>query len=286
MAKKSGLGKGLDALFLDNRGGPDGQGSPTMLRISEIEPNKDQPRRQFDEEALQELAASIEEHGVLQPLLVRPLEEGGYQLVAGERRWRASRIAGLIEVPVIVRELSDVEASAITLIENLQREDLNAIEEAEGYQALMDQFGLTQEEVAKRVHKSRPAISNALRLLALPDEYREGVRTGKMSAGHARALLALPDEMRSEVADRITREGLSVRAVEGIAQKASQSKGERTTKAKEARNHYYDEIALALGTVLGRKVTVSGKKTGIVAIEFYDRQDLQKLVKMLTEATF
>lgn len=282
MAKKSGLGKGLDALFLDNRGGPDGQSGPTILRIAEIEPNREQPRQQFDEAALEELADSIREHGVLQPLLVRPLEGGRYQLVAGERRWRASRMAGLVEVPVIVREMTDEQAGAIALIENLQREDLNAVEEAEGYQSLMQQFGWTQEEVARRVHKSRPAISNALRLLGLPDRYREEIREGRMSAGHARALLALPEERREAVADQIVQQGLSVREVEAIARRENAPKRAAKTGAP-APDHYFEEVAIALGTVLGRKVTIKGKKAGTLAIEFFDREDLQKLVNLLTE---
>lgn len=190
--KKSGLGKGLGQLFLENS--VDELVANNTLPLEEIVPNKEQPRKTFDETALEELAESIRQHGVLQPLLVRPLPGGGYQLVAGERRYRASRIAGLREVPVVIRELSDVETMEIAIIENLQREDLNPIEEAEGLQALIDRCGFTQDQVAASVGKSRPAIANSLRLLKLPPEVREMTKSGAISAGHARALLGLPNE--------------------------------------------------------------------------------------------
>ena len=191
MARKSGLGKGLDALFVDNS--TDHANGVVTLRISEIEPNKNQPRKDFDENALAQLADSIAEHGVLQPLLVRPMTNGGYQLVAGERRWRASKMAGLSEVPVVVQEMTDTEAMEIGLIENLQREDLNPIEEALGYRELIDSHQMTQDMVAQRVGKSRPVVANALRLLNLPDGVVKMVRNGALSAGHARALLSIED---------------------------------------------------------------------------------------------
>ena len=191
MARKSGLGKGLDALFVDNS--TDHANGVVTLRISEIEPNKNQPRKDFDENALAQLADSIAEHGVLQPLLVRPMTNGGYQLVAGERRWRASKMAGLSEVPVVVQEMTDTEAMEIGLIENLQREDLNPIEEALGYRELIDAHQMTQDMVAQRVGKSRPVVANALRLLNLPDGVVKMVRSGALSAGHARALLSIDD---------------------------------------------------------------------------------------------
>ena len=217
MAKKqSGLGKGLGALMLENS--VDEMVATNTLPLNEIMPNKEQPRKTFDEGALQELADSIVQHGVLQPLLVRPLASGGYQLVAGERRWRASRMAGLKEVPVVVKELSDVETMEIAIIENLQREDLNPIEEAEGLQALIDRCGFTQEEVATSVGKSRPAIANALRLLKLPPEVREMTKAGEISAGHARALLAFDSEAAIyEVAQNIVKNNLTVRDVERLA---------------------------------------------------------------------
>ena len=193
-AKKGGLGRGLDALFADNSIEEIASTSAVKLKIMDIEPNRDQPRKIFDEDALAELADSIAKHGVIQPLLVRPMPDGSYQLVAGERRWRASRMAGLTEVPVVIKELSDDEAMALALIENLQREDLNAIEEAQGIKALMDTLSLTQDEAAERVGKSRPAVANALRLLKLPDSVIALVSDGKLSPGHARALLGFKDE--------------------------------------------------------------------------------------------
>ena len=188
--RKGGLGKGLEALFVENE---TDEITPSTLKIGEIEPNRGQPRHDFDETALAELADSIREHGVLQPLLVRPMPNGKYQIVAGERRWRASRMAGLTELPVIIRDLDEAAAMEVALIENLQRSDLNPMEEAMGYQELMQQHGYTQEQVAKRVGKSRPAVANALRLLALPEETARLVRDGKLSSGHARALLGLPE---------------------------------------------------------------------------------------------
>ena len=217
MAKKqSGLGKGLGALMLENS--VDDMISPNTVSIDEIVPNKEQPRKTFDEGSLAELSESIKQHGVLQPLLVRPLPEGGYQLVAGERRWRACRMAGLREVPVVIKELTDTETMEIAIIENLQREDLNPIEEAEGLQALIDKCGFTQEEVATSVGKSRPAIANSLRLLRLPPEVREMTKNGEISAGHARALLAFDNEaMIYEVANNIVSKKLTVRDVERLS---------------------------------------------------------------------
>ena len=212
--RKGGLGKGLEALFVENE---TDEITPSTLKIGEIEPNRGQPRHDFDETALAELADSIREHGVLQPLLVRPMPNGKYQIVAGERRWRASRMAGLTELPVIIRDLDEAAAMEVALIENLQRSDLNPMEEAMGYQELMQQHGYTQEQVAKRVGKSRPAVANALRLLALPEETARLVRDGKLSSGHARALLGLPEAgMIPALAERICQEGLSVRETERL----------------------------------------------------------------------
>ena len=237
MAKQSGLGKGLGALMLENN--TDSMVSTSTLNINEIIPNKDQPRKTFDEEALQELADSIKQHGVLQPLLVRPLTTGGYQLVAGERRWRASRIAELKEVPVIIKELSDNEAMEIAIIENLQREDLNPIEEAEGLQALIDKCGYTQEEVAVSVGKSRPAITNSLRLLRLPEEVRSLTKDGFISAGHARALLAFDNQaMMLECAEQIVAKKLTVRDVEKMAKRPVHKAS--TTSSPKRRDSFYD----------------------------------------------
>ena len=214
-ARRSGLGKGLDALFMDNDTNDTGV---VTLRLSQIEPNREQPRKVFNEEALNELADSIREHGVLQPLLVRPLPGGVYQLVAGERRWRASRMAGLQEVPVVIREMDEEQAMEIALIENLQREDLNAIEEASGYKLLMERYNMTQEQVAKRVGKSRPAIANALRLLNLPEPVLEMVEEGEVSPGHARALLSFDDPQRMmDVAQKVRTGKYSVRDIERMS---------------------------------------------------------------------
>ena len=216
--KLGGLGKGLNAIFIENDS--ETEGGTVTLKISEIEPNRTQPRKEFDEQALSELAESISQHGLLQPLLVRPLTLGGYQIVAGERRYRASRMAGLTEVPVIIKELTDTETMEIALIENLQREDLSPVEEALGYKALIDEHGFSQEEVAKSVGKSRPAVANALRLLKLPDNIMEYLKDGKISAGHARALLTLEnEELMTELADEIVAKDLSVRQVEKICKK-------------------------------------------------------------------
>lgn len=280
-AKKGGLGRGLDAIFMDNE--TEDQNSVVTLKISEIEPNRSQPRKEFDEDALAELADSVAQHGVLQPLLVRPILGGGYQIVAGERRWRACRMAGLSEVPVVVRELSDSEVMELALIENLQREDLSAVEEAEGYQTLIGTYHFTQEEVAKSVGKSRPAITNALRLLHLPGEVLEYVRDGKLTAGHARTLLSLedPDEI-GKTAELVVSQGMSVRELEKLVKKKQKENPERKKKEKR-RAPFFDEVELALREHMGRKVVVSGgqKQKGILQIEFYNEEDLADLARRL-----
>ena len=251
----------------------------------DIEPNKEQARKQFDEAALSELADSIAQHGVLQPLLVRPIIGGGYQLIAGERRWRASRIAGLTQVPVIIKELTDDEAAVISLIENLQREDLNPIEEAYGFASLIKDFDLTQEEAAQRVGKSRPAVANALRLLRLPHEVIDAVREGKLSAGHARALAAIDDEKTAIFAAKTVMEkGLSVRETEKLVKALTAEKKEKKKKTA-ARNSFFDEVELSLNNSLGRKakvVTKSGKESGTLEIDFYDKDDLARIAKVLS----
>lgn len=282
MAKKqSGLGKGLGALMLENN--VDDMVSTSTLPINEIIPNKEQPRKTFDEGALQELADSITVHGVLQPLLVRPLLSGGYQLIAGERRWRASRMAGLKEVPVIIRELSDSEAMEIAIIENLQREDLNPIEEAEGLQALIDKCDYTQEQVAVSVGKSRPAIANALRLLKLPEEVRQMTKDGEISAGHARALLAFDNQaIMYEVAKQIVSDKLTVRDVERLAKRPTKSAGKKQTAKR--RDSFYDEVELSLTEVLGRRVKVyNGRSKGTLEIEFYSLDDLKDIANAIAK---
>ena len=282
-AKKGGLGRGLDALFADNSIEEIASTSAVKLKIMDIAPNRDQPRKIFDEDALAELADSIAKHGVIQPLLVRPMPDGSYQLVAGERRWRASRMAGLTEVPVVIKELSDDEAMALALIENLQREDLNAIEEAQGIKALMDTLSLTQDEAAERVGKSRPAVANALRLLKLPDSVIALVSDGKLSPGHARALLGFKDEQDIiETADLIIEKGLTVRDVEKLVKK--RNKEPKAEKPAARRASYYDEVELALTDFLGRKVRVGtkpGKESGVLEIDFFDKDDLTRLADAL-----
>lgn len=278
MAKKNGLGKGLGALMLENS--VDDSLSTSTLPINDIIPNKDQPRKTFDEAALEELAESIRLHGVLQPLLVRPLTTGGYQLVAGERRLRASRMAELKEVPVIIKELDDTEAMQIAIIENLQREDLNPIEEAEGLQALIDKCGFTQEEAAASVGKSRPAITNSLRLLKLPESVREMTKDGTISAGHARALLAFESEaLILEVADQIVSKKLTVRDVEKMAKRPNIKATQRTAKRRDS---FYDEVELALSEALGTKVRVNnGRNKGTLEIEFYTLDDLKNIANAI-----
>ncbi len=277
-SKIGGLGRGLDSLLLENA--VEESSSTILLRITEIEPNKEQPRKFFDEAALSELAASIAQHGVLQPLLVRPLPNGQYQLIAGERRWRAARMAGLQEVPVVIREMTEQEAAEVALIENLQREDLNPMEEAQGYRTLMESYGLTQEETAKAVNKSRPAVANALRLLSLPSSIATLVQSGELSAGHARTLLSFETkEQQEQAAKDVVEKGLSVRALEKMAKAAQTPRSEKEYVRRES---FFDEVELALTEHLGRKVKVSVKeKAGVLQIEFYGKDDLQQLANLL-----
>ena len=279
--KKGGLGKGLELLFAENA--LEDAGKAVTLPIGEIEPNREQPRKAFDDAALAELSASIAQHGVLQPLLVRPMSGGGYQIVAGERRYRASRMAGLTELPAVIRELSDKEAAQLALIENLQREDLNPMEEALGFQKLMESYGLTQEETAHIVNKSRPAVANALRLLNLPEEVTVMVADGTLSAGHARAILSFAPELQVETAKNAVRSGASVRELERRARAAQREK--KTPRATAfRRDSFYDEVELALSEALSRKVRVTvGEKSGTLALEFYDREDLQELANRLSK---
>ena len=282
-ATKGGLGKGLDALFMDNE--TVDSGGVVTLRLSQIEPNRDQPRKIFSEEALNELADSIREHGVLQPLLVRPLPGGSYQLVAGERRWRASRMAGLQEVPVVIREMDEEQAMEIALIENLQREDLNAIEEATGYKQLMERYGMTQEQVAKRVGKSRPAIANALRLLNLPQKVMDMVGEGEVSPGHARALLAFDDQDRIvEIAQKVKTGKYSVRDIERMAKNQDEKK-EKAAKAPEepawgGKSAFLTEMEIAMSMEMGRKVRIiPNGEGGTLQIQFWDEEDLKSLAE-------
>ena len=278
-----GLGKGLDALLGDDFTNEPEVKSSLFLPISQVESCAAQPRKQFDPDALADLADSIRQHGIIQPLTVRKLQSGYYQIIAGERRWRASRAAGLKEVPVRILEADDKLAMELALVENLQREDLNAIEEAQGIKALMDTLSLTQDEAAERVGKSRPAVANALRLLKLPDSVIALVSDGKLSPGHARALLGFKDEQDIiETADLIIEKGLTVRDVEKLVKK--RNKEPKAEKPAARRASYYDEVELALTDFLGRKVKVGtkpGKESGVLEIDFFDKDDLTRLADAL-----
>ncbi len=280
-AKKSGLGRGFDAIMFDNSVEElSTSAGAVKVKLTDIEPNRDQPRKHFDEDALAELSESILKHGVLQPLLVRPMLDGSYQLVAGERRWRASRMAGLTEVPVVIKELTDAQVAELALVENVQREDLNPLEEANGYKELSEKYGYTQEEISEIVGRSRSAVANALRLLALPEEIQDMVMKGELSAGHAKAILTAADkDYQIELAKLVVKEDLSVRTTERLARKSASDV--KTGKKTKKRNPYYDEVELALSDVLGRqvKVTKSSKK-GSLEIEFFDDDDLKKLLKI------
>lgn len=280
--KRNGLGRGLESLFVDNSV-EEINASTNKLKLMEIEPNHDQPRKIFDEKALTELADSISQHGVLQPLVVRPMTNGGYQLVAGERRWRAARIAGLSEVPVIIKELTDEETIEIAMVENLQREDLNPLEEALGYSYMMQELKITQEEAAEKVGKSRPAIANSLRLLKLPEEIQEMVKNNLISAGHARALLGFANEADMiTTANMIIKEDISVRQIEALVKLSK--KAPKEPKPEKKKEKFFSEVELALKNNLGRKVKIkeSGKKgAGVLEIEFFDKSDLESLALQL-----
>ena len=293
--KRGGLGRGLDALYEDNSAAfpsdTDAGNGTMMVRLSSIEPNRGQPRKNFDEASLSELAESIREHGVLQPLLVRRIEGGtslsgdSYQLVAGERRWRAARMAGLTEVPVVVREMTEAEVMEFGLIENLQREDLNPLEEAGGYQELIETFGLTQEAVARKVGRSRSAIANALRILRLPRQVHPWLVDGSLSMGHAKALIGIEDQDKLvELARLAAEKGLSVREVERLAARIKAENPPAAPKKAEKVDHYYREMQLALNNELGRKVKINlrSEDKGVVEIAFYSKEDLQQIAGLLS----
>lgn len=287
MAKPNskGLGKGLGALFVEPTV-PETQEKPVQtLPIQKLEPNRNQPRQDFDEVALQELAESIGEHGLIQPIAVRPLEGGYYQIIAGERRWRASRLAGLKEVPVNIIEVDEKEAAQLTLIENLQREDLNPMEEARGYEALISQYGLSQDEAAKSVGKSRPAVANALRLLKLPKSIVSLIEDGSLSAGHARALIPLEQEkLQLDAASMVMKQQLSVRQTEALVKRLMAPKKEENPESGDIlKVDYYKECEKTFSKAFGRKVTIShGKKKGSFQIEYYGEEDLQQLLDLLS----
>ena len=278
-AKKGGLGRGLEALFNENS--TDDKGVVT-LRLTEIEPNRNQPRADFDENSLSELAESIQKHGLIQPIVVRPTSSGAYQIVAGERRWRACRMAGLSEVPVVIKELDDRNYFEVALVENLQREDLNPVEEAQGYRTLVEAYGLTQEQVADSVGKSRSAVTNALRLLNLSEAALEALKNGEITAGHARAILAADSDTLAAEMLKAAQNGASVRELEAMAKK--KIKLERATPPA-AKNNFYSEVEISLKNELGRKVDIKskGKGKGTITIEFYSEEELADFARRLSE---
>ena len=281
--KASRLGTGLSALFGEEENVLE-KPAEQKLPISRIEPRKDQPRREFDPEAIEELAASIREYGLIQPITVRALDKGYYQIIAGERRWRAARAAGLKEVPVRILEADDKLAMELALVENLQREDLNPMEEAAGYKRLMDDYGLTQEEVAGRVQKSRPAVTNALRLLSLGKGLQKKVASGTLSAGHARALLPLKDEaLREKAAEEIAARNLSVRQTETLVASLLKQKDEpEKPKSNKIVVDYVREAEKAMTDALGRAVKFQGgQKRGRISLEFYSADDREALMAAL-----
>lgn len=288
---KKGLGKGLDMLFesapQEDEAAAESSVSPqdvSETQLTLIEPNRNQPRRSFDPEKIDELAQSIREHGLIQPIIITPAQNGRYTIVAGERRWRAAKKAGLKTVPTVIREYSPEETAQIALIENLQREDLNPIEEAAGYRRLMDEFSLTQEAVSEKIGKSRSAVANSLRLLSLDDELQKLVSDGKISGGHARALLAVGDnDARRELADKIISGGLNVRQAETLAKKLSKPK---RTKPQQPSNDAYtaelERIGDRISSELGTKVSISEtKKRGRIEIEYYGADDLERILSAL-----
>ncbi len=280
--EKKGLGTGLGALFGDDIFEDEAQ-EITTLPITKVEPRKEQPREYFDEAALEELSESIAQFGLIQPIVVRKLDTGYYQIIAGERRWRASRMAGLKEVPVRIIEADDRRTAEIALVENLQREDLNPIEEAKGYKTLIEVYGMTQEEAAKSVGRSRPAITNSMRLLSLSDEVLSLVEKGKLSAGHARALVPITDAKKQlAAANEVIDKGLSVRRTEELAAKAQKPESPAKPKSVGVSVDYAAEVSKELTALLGRRVQLTdGKKTGKIELEFYGSDDREALIEKL-----
>ena len=283
---KGGLGRGLGALMGDAALQDAQQGQGTLsLPISKVQPGLNQPRKRFDQEALADLADSIRTHGIIQPLTVRRLDTGYYQIIAGERRWRAAKLAGLSQVPAVVMEADDRKVMELALIENLQREDLNPIEEADGYRALMEDYGLTQEEVAQRVGRSRPAVANALRLLDLPSPLQNLLEEGQLTAGHARAVLSVKAAADQKLlAQRIVEEGLSVRQAEALAKKLNQPHEPPPPPREDPNRIYREAAAKSLSDRFGRKVSiVHGAKKGRIELEYYDDEDLTALLDLLEQ---
>jgi len=289
---KKGLGRGLDALLADNEIESSASGGVTVLRITEIEPNRGQARKDFDSEALEELASSISQHGVIQPLVVRRKDNGFYEIIAGERRWRASKMAGLTQIPVIVKDIDDRSAAIMSLIENLQREDLNSVEEANGYRELIDSFGMTQEEAAQKVGKSRTAVANLLRILNLPDSVLALVSDGSLSYGHARALLPLmevyDEKELSETAKSIANSGISVRETEKTVKKILSGAVAPTEEINKIERSYYTSLEKRIGGTIGRKATLQPEKDGggKLVLRYSSGEDLEELIKSLCGKDF
>ena len=282
--KEIGLGRGLNALLGDPELPAQGEGSVT-LPISQVEPGLNQPRKRFEQGALDDLAESIRIHGIIQPLTVRRLATGYYQIIAGERRWRAAKTAGLTEVPAVIIEADDRKVMELGLIENLQREDLNPAEEARGYRTLMEDYGLTQEQVAQQMGKSRPAITNTLRLLALPDEVMQLVEEGALSAGHARAILGAPTAaLQNEIAKRVVEGQLSVRQTEALVKTLQKEKKEKPQDKGPDLSLYLGELEKDLSGRFGRKVKIAHRgKKGRIELEYYNEQDLEALLSLLQQ---
>lgn len=275
--KKSGLGRGLESLFNENA---TDEGGIITVSLNDIEPNRQQPRKDFDEDALSELAESIAQHGLIQPIVVKPTTNGRYSIIAGERRWRACRIAGLYEVPVVIKDVEAQELMELALIENLQREDLNAVEEALGYRSLIDTFGLTQEEVATRMGKSRTAVTNALRLLNLSEDELDALRIGAITAGHARALLSVEEAELREKMLELAIKGASVRDLEKMAKT-----NKKPAAKKQEKNNFYNEVELSLKNELRRKVSIKsdGRGKGTITIEFFSDEELSDFARRLAD---
>lgn len=273
------LGAGLDAVFADNSLD---SSEVSTLRLSEIEPNKSQPRKSFDENSIRELADSIKEHGLIQPIIVRPTGNGlTYQIVAGERRWRACRVLNMNDVPVIIKDFSDIEVAQISIIENIQRADLNPVEEAYAYRELMDNYEMTQERVAEAVGKSRSYIANSLRLIALPENALNALRAGEISVGHAKALLSLEsDEVIENALDNVVKDNLNVRQTEKLVKSINSGENKKAALEHVVNNHY-SEVEIQVRECIGRKVKIKGSVDwkGTLTIEFYDREDLNRLAE-------
>lgn len=281
--KKGGLGRGLDSLFADTGSGiaSEEKAGSISLPLREIEPDKEQPRKSFEDEALRELSKSIQEHGVLQPIVVRPIPAGGYKIIAGERRWRAARLAGLTEIPVLIKDVTDEQAMELALIENLQREDLDPVEEALGYKNLMERCGLTQEQAAEKLARSRSAVANSLRLLNLPEDVLDMLKSGALSTGHAKAILSLPDAaLQSQAAAQVLEEKMNVRQTESLCKKLHKQPKTKTPPAQ--RPSFAAEVEISLREVLGTEVKVSYKEgRGSLNVGFYSDGQLKEFANLL-----